>query len=119
MAVAPKPGVQKRRKAAEAASKLWVITVRGEEFPATAYKNLPIRDMAAIRDHTSRPLDYWLYPISTESVRVLCWVAERVNGKPELGFGEFEAGFLERFPDLEPSDIGVDEDDGAGDDPQL
>ena len=51
-------------------------------------------------------------------MRVLCWVAVRVNEDPDLSFSDFEASWLDEYPDLTPKEIEILEDDGRPDDPQ-
>jgi hypothetical protein len=116
---APKPGVGKRKEQARQAQTLRTIEIRGEEVTKpTAFLNLPIKDLTAIVDQSGHTLDWWMGNMSMGSIRVFWWVSRRVNGEPLLTLEAADADFVERFPDLQPAEVDIIEDDGKSDDPQ-
>lgn len=119
MAQAPKPGVGKRKKAAEDASRVVEITIRGQSC-RFAPGNLPMQERLAVRKQTGLPFEaFWGGDdrIGLDSVLVLWWIARRQSGERQLTFDQA----VREFPlDLTEDDIAVSEiTDEEDDNPEV
>lgn len=125
MAKAPKPGAGRKHEEQREAQKVLTITIRrevvtakGRVVPEThtlAPGLLPSRERMICRKATGLPwAAFWEEnAIDEDSLRVLWWLARRMNGEVTLTWEQADAEFPR---DITADEIDVDVDDGDSDD---
>ena len=116
MAKAPRPGVGARNDAADAASKVMELTIRGETV-RLGVGTVTIDDRALVRKHMhGLPVESFLdgETFGLDSLFIIWWLSKR-QAVPSYSFAQAR----EEFPDdLTPDDVELGEVD-AGDSPEA
>ena len=93
MADAPRPGAGKRKKAAEEASKVLELTLRGETY-LLGLGTITIDDRTAVRKGLGLPVEAYLNQdaFGLDSLFVVWWLSGRQQ-RPSFSFDEAKAQF--------------------------
>lgn len=124
-AKAPRPvkgGRDKAQAEVDIARRVTEFSIRGEVVGRLAVGNVPLDEKFEVRRQVRLPWHEVLgeggVPMDIASAAILCWLARRASGEPDLLWSTHQATWDDTVRIDEIGLDTVDPDEAAGDDPQ-